>query len=199
MVRKIFVVMVIGLLGVGILMVSLARAGVEIMTKNGSLETMGKKEITVIKGNKLVVYKLPETGILPNNPLYLFKRVRDHLWLVFSYGINKSKIALLLADKKAAEFGRLATQENIDWALESGNEAVDKLEYAYYLSENLNISDVAKKLLLNQIYEAGYAYKQVFVLSGDKFNNNLESYKQLLNRINEWNKKQEKSVVEINN
>ena len=183
-----------GLLGLGILTVSLARAGAEIMTKNGSLEEMGKKEIKVVIGDKLVVYKLPETGMLPSNPLYIIKRVRDHLWLVFSGGLYKSKITLLLADKKAAEFGKLTGLGSTSLALESGNEAIDKLEYAYISSKNLNLSKVMRNQLLDQIYVAGYAYQQVFVLAKGGFTNNLESYNQLINRINEWNKKQERST-----
>ena len=188
--QKMLIGVVVGILSIVILVVSLARAGVEVMTENGSLKTMGKNEVVVESldengRNKFEIYKLPETGIMPDNPTYVLKKVRDSLWLTFSQGINKPKIALLLADKKAAESRALMFEDKSNLAIESGNEAIDKLEYAYNLSVKIK-NDVAKRELLDQIYKAGFAYEQVFSESG------VDKNRSLINRINEWNKNQEK-------
>ena len=90
-----------------------------------------------------------------------------------------------MADKKAAESRALMFEDKSNLAIESGNEAIDKLEYAYNLSVKIK-NDVAKRELLDQIYKAGFAYEQVFSESG------VDKNRSLINRINEWNKNQEK-------
>lgn len=50
-----------------------------------------------------VVYQLPYPGILPDNPLYPLKVIRDHLIVFFNRDpIKKSEYYLLLSDKRAA-------------------------------------------------------------------------------------------------
>lgn len=50
-----------------------------------------------------VMYNLPYPGILPDNPLYIFKAIRDQL-LVFGTrdNVKKAQLYLLLSDKRIA-------------------------------------------------------------------------------------------------
>lgn len=168
------------------------------MAQEGNTAIWGKNEINLTyesaSGETATeVYKLPETGMLPDNIMYGFKTIRDYLWLAFSQGIDKPKMAVLVADKKAAEFGKLLQRDKNDLAIESGNEAINKLEYAYNLTKDLNGVDVQKEELLRQIYMAGRAYKEMFLSGVDKFSLDPEKINTLLNKTDDWNKTQEKA------
>lgn len=201
MLRNVLIIVGVVLIGVMVLMVSFARAGVEKLSNENLIETLGKNEIKIpLKNDEgeiyFEIYKLPETGVTPDNMMYGFKSIRDYLWLSFSSGVDKPKIMLLTADKKAAEYIKLIEKDKNDLAIESGNEAVNKLEYAYNLSTKIDNKNVLKKQLLTQIKEAGYAYKQVFILGESKFSLDEDKYRQLINKIDDWNKKQEKTNLE---
>ena len=191
----------IGLLGLGllILFMSTARTSLDFF-ENEHQENIIRNNPTTFKMiNRYGVieqqtYKFTAVGLLPNSPIYIIKWFRDWLWLTWSRGPEKAKVALLLGDKRLMEADGLLKINDEKLAIKTANEAIDKLEYAYISSKNLNLSKVMRNQLLDQIYVAGYAYQQVFVLAKGGFTNNLESYNQLINRINEWNKKQERST-----
>jgi hypothetical protein len=56
----------------------------------------------VILESKKIEYDLPYTGVLPDSPLYVIKKVRDKIWKFFTRDNNdKVRLLLLFADKKA--------------------------------------------------------------------------------------------------
>lgn len=59
--------------------------------------------VPVIAVQEAVVYNLPYPGILPDNPLYIVKAVRDQL-LIFGTrdNVKKAQLYLLLSDKRMA-------------------------------------------------------------------------------------------------
>lgn len=185
-------------LGVIILFVSMARAGLNLMAEDGAYAGLKNDEIKFLKnfadGETLAgTYKLPQTGMLPSNILYGFKRVRDFLWITFSQGNEKVKVALLIADKKAVEFEKLAKDGNRNLAIESGNEAIDRLEYSDGLIKQLKITDAQLRQFRSQILWAGFAYSEIFTRNKGEYEMDQENYSKLINRIDDWNKNQEKT------
>jgi len=185
-------------LGLMILFVSVARAGWTLMAQGGEMEILKSEEIKFLKtfgdGETLAgTYKLPEPGILPSNVLYGFKKLRDYLWIAFSKGGDKIKLVVLMADKKVAEFADLTEIGQRDMAIESGNEAIDKLEYASKQAEQINVANAQLKQIKIQILWAGWAYEEVFRRSEQEYQIDSEKYTKLLTRIDDWNKEQEKN------
>lgn len=186
-------VVVLGLL---ILLVSMARAGLEIWATEEKETIILNKTINFIAkfgdGETMVgVYQVPETGMLPDNLFYGVKKIRDFLWLELSMGENKIKMAVLQADKGVAATAELIKKEDYSRAVESGNEAMDKLEYANKLLNDIKVTDDQTKQLHYQIFRAGFAYKEVFKRLDGAFGMDNSKYLNLLNRINDWNKEQE--------
>ncbi len=56
-----------------------------------------------------VVYNLPYPGILPDNPLYIVKIIRDRIWeFVTRDNLKKAELFLLFSDKRVAMAESLA-------------------------------------------------------------------------------------------
>lgn len=189
------------MLGLVIVLISIARAGLEILAqeetntniRNDSVNySVSFEDGEIASGN----YKLPGTGMLPDNAFYGIRQLRDWLWLTLSSGKNKVKIALLLADKNMAEAKALMVEEKYEKAIETGNEAMNKLEYADKLVSGFKVPDNQIKQTHQQIFWAGFAYKEVFANPGNAFGIDEEKYTKLINRINDWNEKQEKNRFE---
>ncbi|MFA5894985.1 MAG: DUF5667 domain-containing protein [Candidatus Shapirobacteria bacterium] len=191
---RVFVV----LIGLVILFVSVARAGLSLMAQDGDMDSLRNEEVkflvTFDDGETASgTYKLPQAGMLPNNVFYGFKKVRDYIWMSLSGGEDKVKLAVLMADKKIAEFQKLTEKGERGLAVESGNEAVDKLEYANGLVMGAKNVDAQSKQIRKQILWAGLAYGEIFHRNEKEFQIDSEKYTKLLIRIDGWNKQQEKN------
>lgn len=184
--------------GLAILFVSVARAGLSLMAQDGEIDQLKNEEIkfltTFSDGEQISgTYKLPQAGMLPNHVFYGFKKVRDYIWMSLSSGNNKTKMAVLMADKKVAEFEKLRQIGDRLLAVETGNEAIDKLEYANGLVMESKNVDAETKQVRKQILWAGLAYREMFKRNEGDFQLVNDKYTMLLSRIDEWNKKQDKN------
>ena len=149
-----------------ILFVSIARAGLEIASSKDLNLEVRKMEVEVEASGQRFTYKFPQARTLPDDPIYSFKRIRDFLWLNFSGSvINKSDVALFIADKKMAEVQALLSKGKIELALATSRDALNKLKYA----RSIHPTD--------QNYKAGFAYAKI-----------LENYNQKIQMLDEWNK-----------
>jgi hypothetical protein len=190
--------------GVMVLGISVTRASLEILAQEINSDKIGNNPISFVINygdgeTEAGSYKLPEVATLPINPMYGLKRIRDYFWLLLSQGMNKNKLALLMADKKAEETRQLWQLNKNDEALEAGNEALDKLEYANQLVLASKGSSDELKQLAKQIYMAGFAYNEVFKLGNNAFDMDSQKYQQLINRNEEWNKTQKENRWKWNN
>ncbi len=181
-------VFIVGLL---VVFVSIARASYEIMAKEMGENAIKNRylefTITYEDGRTMPAnYNLPEVGMLPSNPFYGFKKVRDWMWVNLATGTNKAKVLLLMADKKITEMSDLFVDGKTGLAIEAGNEAMDKLEYANSL---LSATDVQLK---KQALLAGFAFKEIAITGSESFDLDSQKYNELINRIDSWNDKQEK-------
>ncbi len=69
-----------------------------------------------------VEYQLPYSGILPDNPIFLLKRIRDKLLVLMTRDlIKKSKLLLLLSDKQAVMSLSLAKKGKEKLAVKTAN------------------------------------------------------------------------------
>lgn len=177
--KKILLVLMVILGGGAILMVSISRASLEVVNRD-LME--GKINVEIVKMGDRVIYRLPQSGMLPNNTLYVFKEMRNWFWEKFSFGeVRKSRILLLLADKKMAECRKLIEKGDQKRAFESGTEALNKLKYAYTTSLGIKNDSIGKGQILNQIADATLAYEVI----SQNINN-----KKIIENINDFKKEQ---------
>ena len=184
------------MMGLFILAISMARAGLEIWAteNNESIVTNNSIEFTAKFNDGDTApgtYKIPESGMLPNSIFYGIKKLRDFLWLNLSTGENKVKMAVLQSDKLISGANELIKKENYDGATEAGNEALDKLEYADKLLDGIKVANDQTKQLHYQIFWAGFAYEEIIKQEGGAFGIDNLKYSDLINRIDDWNKAQE--------
>ncbi|MBP9817506.1 hypothetical protein KBC75_01965 [Candidatus Shapirobacteria bacterium] len=184
----------VGVIFVGfiVLAVSLTQTTLRIMAvdeiRNNPMElTINYKDGTTEQAS----YKFPEVNMLPDNPFYGLKRVRDWMWLLMTSKQNKPKVALLLADKKIAEMTELFKKDKSELAIETGNEALDKLEYAHGLESDVSQIPDEVKRFRKQLFLAGNAYSQILNDKKENFELNQVKFDELNKKINDWNKKQE--------
>jgi len=149
----------------GILYISFTRAGLEKVNDDEQYDRLRNISISYQQketGN-WQCYKLPESRILSNNPIYFLKKIRDNLWIQFSRNpIDKSRITLLVADKKISETITLYKKENNNRFLkENMDEAVKKIESAQKIIDQLNQKDLEVKKIKQKIDQTNAFYQYI--------------------------------------
>ncbi|MFQ5451980.1 MAG: DUF5667 domain-containing protein [Candidatus Paceibacterota bacterium] len=77
--------------------------------------------------SKDVQYELPYPGILPDNPLYFLKSMRDRLWIFFTRDNNKkAELLLHISDKKTRMAILLSQKGKWDLATDTTQEAEEQ-------------------------------------------------------------------------
>lgn len=192
--KKIFLVLLIFLGAATILMISMSRATLEVMKRD---EREGRLRVIPIFVGDMMVYKIPETNMLPSNMFYVIKEMRDWLWTEFSNGDEREiKTLIVLADKKISEAKTLSERKKYGLALKAGMKAIDKLKYANGLvSEMKNQSSLQKQLFI-QIRDATLAYEEI--VKGIGRNSGVENREYLLlqKNINDFKEEQIKKEME---
>ncbi len=172
----------------GILLISISRASLEIMSKEekeGRLRT----EPVIIDG--VEIYKLPQSQILPSNGYYWLKETRDWLWQKFSFNEEKIiQITLILADKKVSEARMLMEKEKYDLVLISYYKAIEKLEEVEKLINKIENKKILKSETKNQIKRMALVYRKIIEEMGKNDKIDEQKYLLLLQEINEFEKKQ---------
>ena len=185
-------------LAVLILVVSVARAGLEIMAIEGNDRNLRndpiKFEIVNKDGEKEELsYELPEPGMLPTNPFYGFKKIRDFLWIKFSGGgYKKANVQLLVADKRMAEAKVLLEDNKSKSGLEASQEALDTLKLAKNSITEVSKETEDSKQVQSQIFKAGFAYMKILKSMENSFEIDADKYNQLINDLDEWNQEQKR-------
>lgn len=100
--KKIFSIILVLALAVGILVTSLSRisGGVQTSFAAASLKfTVGPAPEST--SSQKIEYSLPYPGILPDHPFYKLKMARDRIWLWLTTDpVKKTELLLLFADKR---------------------------------------------------------------------------------------------------
>lgn len=81
-------------------------------------ETLKEDTTSTPSSNKTIDYTLPYPGLLPDNPLYIFKAARDRIVeILISDPIKKANFDLLAADKRLNEAVSLFNKGKSKYAL----------------------------------------------------------------------------------
>lgn len=121
---------------------------IALMILLASLVVFSQKTDTVraqvdVKGES-VEYTLPFAGVLPDNPLYSLKIVRDNFWLFFTRdNIKKAEVLLLFSDRKTAATQMLFEKGKWDMGIDTMREAEQNFERMVdmiVLSKNQGVS-----------------------------------------------------------
>ena len=189
-------------IGFGVLFISLAKASLQIWAVEDTENQLRTKPVEFIithdnGSTESGSYKLPEIKTLPTSPLYSIKTARNYLWLELARGsVNKSKMALLIADKKMTEAQILFETNKSKSGLVSSADAIDKLKYAYDEIREVKSDDIEANQLKSEIIKAGHAYSEVIKQAEKTLNqDNKPNYEQIVRDIENWNaeKEQEKN------
>ncbi|HBP51621.1 TPA: hypothetical protein DD455_04810 [Candidatus Shapirobacteria bacterium] len=187
-IKTLIVIFAVFIGAAGILLVSMSRATLEIMNRD---EREGRLRVEPVFFEDKIIYKLPQTNMLPNNVFYSFKEIRDWLWIKFSVGKEReAKIMLILADKRIAEARTLANKGKYNIALETGMKAVDKLKYANELVGEMRNQDTAGKQIIIQIMDSTLAYSEIIREIGQKDGVNNQKYLLLQKYIDDFKEEQ---------
>jgi hypothetical protein len=120
-----------------------------------------------------VQYNLPYTGILPDNPLYFLKALRDNvLALLITDPLKKADYDLLMADKRLGGAEALLKKGKDDIAIttlsKSGNyfyQAIQKAAAAKRQGENAN--EIVSKLVTASIKHQEVIFQMIQKAKGD--------------------------------
>lgn len=191
--RVIFVSIVI-IISFCILYLSIIRASLDIMTKDNDENKLRVEPIEFLmnkkNGPEKCVYKFPEVKTLPDNSIYKIKAFRDFMWIAFTHDpLAKAKITLLIADKKMVESLALYKKNNYKLALDTSEEAINKLKYADKV--------VLSKQLQTDIVKAGLAYKEVLIMINIDKKLDQDKYNKIIIDLDGWNEEKQKSIKEI--
>ena len=178
--------------GLIVLAVSIMRTSFKIMAKDMDCNSFRIKPVYFkTDDQEAETYKLPEVGMLPDNPFYGFKKIRDYLWWITTRKEEKkAELALLLADKKMAEVLKLTANGATNKAIETAEEAVEKLMAADELAKD--------DQLKGKIYTAGLAYREIVSGFCGSFEIDETGYLELVDKLDRWNEEQKAKQKEIN-
>lgn len=151
-----------------VLYISLARGSLDLMIKDekeNELRKIPVKSEFVDKNGVAtkIDYKFPETRTLPTSPFYFIKKIRDYLWINFTKNqSDKYRVIMLVADKKMGEV-ILMNQQGVEKQIIVGTtiEAINQLKLANEGLKKSQLSETEKELILVQINQAKYVYKEV--------------------------------------
>jgi hypothetical protein len=133
-------------------------------------------------------YELPYTGILPDNPLYFLKAIRDNfLGLMISDPLKKAEYDLLMADKRLGGAQALLSKDKDDLAIttlsKSGNyfyQAIQQIKNAKQQGEDVNGT-------ILKLITASMKHQQViFQMIQQADNNSKNTLEASLKRVNDF-------------
>ncbi|MBI4089531.1 MAG: hypothetical protein HY424_02365 [Candidatus Levybacteria bacterium] len=128
-------------------------------------------------------YELPYPGLLPDNPLYVLRVIRDRtVGFLISSSLKKAEFNLLQADKRLNAGIYLFNKNKIPLSFSTISkaenyfeEAIEKIKQAR--KEGMNITEI-----VNKLRDAAKKHEEVLISLGDRspknFKNNFESLRE---------------------
>lgn len=112
-----------------------------------------------------VVYQLPHPGMLPDNPFYFAKEVRDSMAQVATRdALRKSELALVVSDRKAAESLSLAQKGKDTLALQTITEAEKEFaQISIWLKESKASGVNPTNDFMDILYQSNTKHKEVIL------------------------------------
>jgi hypothetical protein len=124
-----------------------------ILLCSASLQKVSAQQISTSTAALNVEYTLPWTGILPDNPLYFLKALRDNAYsFLITDPLEKSQYDLLMADKRLGAAQILLNEGKVNLAIttlsKSGNYFYLAIQQATLAKkQGKNIDEIISKLL----------------------------------------------------
>lgn len=182
-------------LGVTLLVGSIVKVSRDEIRRDNTGESLRVVPITFnieqIDGSEILgEYKIPAAGMLPNNPWYGLKIIRNLMWERMSDGeTEKTKIKLLIADKTLSEGIVLWKngQERKGW--ETIREASEMLFGAVSQFKTIELEEEERLQLRFGLTEALGAYKEVIGSCRGSMEIEEEEIEKLINELEWWNEK----------
>jgi len=135
-----------------------------------------------------VQYDLPFTGILPDNPLYFLKALRDNvLGMFITDPTKKAEYDLLMADKRLGGAEALIVKDKDDLAITTLSKSGNYFYQAIGLAEDakkqgVNVNDIVSKLVT-----ASMKHQQViFQMTQQADSNAKGTLEASLNRVKDF-------------
>ncbi len=153
MLRQIAVILSALVFGSGILVASVVRVAAVKYDFSGSESVLAATEESKIK----IDYQLPYPGILPDNPLWYFKVLRDKARLYLTNDpLARAELELLYADKRLAGSKILFEKNKTNLALSTLTKAEKYLEEA-----EIEAKKVDSVSFLNKLAKASLKHRQI--------------------------------------
>jgi hypothetical protein len=109
-----------------------------------------------------VSYDLPYPGILPDNPLYLLKVIRDNVINIFIINpVKKANYDLLMADKRLAGSQALVGKKNYQLAITTLSKSGNYFDQAIQLAQQARTRGMDVVTILNKLYTASEKHQLV--------------------------------------
>lgn len=132
-------------------------------------QKVSAQAISTSEASLNVQYTLPYTGILPDNPLYFLKALRDNVWNLFiTDPLEKANYDLLMADKRVGAASALLDKGEVDLAITT----LSKSGNYFYLA--IQQASLAKKQgedvgdILSRLENASLKHQQVIFTMEEK-------------------------------
>jgi len=154
-------------------------------------EELSIKEATMSSAPKKVDYELPYPGILPDNPLYFLKMIRDRIvGFLISDPLKKAEFDLLHADKRL-NAGIYLLDKNKDKNASLAQSTISKGE-DYFEQAVKNVRQAKErgldtKDILRRLSPSSIKHQEILQSLGDKAAQDLkDDYMHLQNRVKDF-------------
>jgi len=179
------------ILGFLILFISLVKASCPVLASGSGGFSVEPIEYQILGDGgtlKDCVYELPYPGILPPHPLFMFKRIRDWMWLRMTKDHYKKAILLhRFADREMGAAMVMVRNDRARKGLEFAKEAIGNLEKAYEETERERKVYAEAKQIKVQLVETGIAYEYAIWEFESAFGLDQEKWDIILRRIKDFN------------
>ncbi len=97
-----------------------------------------------ITNNEKTVYEMPDTGrVLPNNPLFIFKQIREEIELLLATGEEKARLLVQLSDRYTSYGAKMVKLNKPQVAFQSFEESISyQNEFVKLIAENQKQEDL---------------------------------------------------------
>ena len=118
---------------------------------------------TITTFEKVEDYQLPYPGLLPDNPLYALKNIRDSIQLLMAQStLEKAQVNLQLSDKNMAASLELTKKGKSKLASETAQKAHDQIERAVTIVEKNGkaMDQEKKKEFIQSLIKANLVHRE---------------------------------------
>jgi hypothetical protein len=134
-----------------------------------NLQSVFAQQISTSTAALNVEYTLPWTGILPDNPLYFLKALRDNAYaLLITDPLKKSEYDLLMADKRLGAAAILIDEKKVDLAITTLSKSGNYFYLAIQQAANVKKQGKNADEILAKLLTASLKHQQIIFIMEEK-------------------------------